>query len=228
MNSVHIPLAFIPESARDHYERYECRYSIATVEAILAQEESGAVTISTGDLCAVLGTNVYKHQRCIAAWAVFGTSNLVELLNSVRNRVLDFALAVWKEAPQAGEAEGQANITLEPARVTQIFNTTIYGGSANLVGTANSSTIAFNVGAGDFPSLERVLRENGVSEVDLISLQEALELETELTRNEGFGPKVSDWVGKMTAKAAEGGWKISLAAAGNLLASAIRNYYGLP
>jgi hypothetical protein len=105
MNNVHVPLACIPEGDRKHYEQYECRYSIATVEAILTQEESGAVTISTGDLCTVLGTSVYKHQRCIAAWAVFGTTNLVELLNSVRNRVLDFAPAVWKEAPTAGEAE---------------------------------------------------------------------------------------------------------------------------
>jgi hypothetical protein len=29
----------------------------------------------------------------------------VELLNAIRNRILDFALAIWKEAPMAGDAE---------------------------------------------------------------------------------------------------------------------------
>ncbi len=221
-----IPLAFIPETARKHYERHECRHSIAAIEAILAEAESGTVSISTGDLALILGTKVYQHQNCIQAWAVLGKGNLVELLNSVRNRILDFALAVWKEAPAAGEHGSNSTTSLEATRVTQIFNTTVYGGSANLVGSSNASTIAFNVGAGDFFSLERVLRENGVSEEDTTDLRVALESETAPTLTKGFGPKVSSWIEKMMKKAAEGAWHISLGAGGKLLAEAIAKYYG--
>jgi hypothetical protein len=223
-----IPLVCIPKEAREHYERYECRHSIATIEATLAQAKSGTVKISTGDLALILESEVYQYQNCLQAWAVFGTGHLVELINSVRNRVLDFALAVWKEAPEAGEPGSGATIALEATKVTQIFNTTIYGGSANLVGTANSSTIAFNIGTGDFSSLETFLLESGLSEKDTMDLRAALESETAPTMNEGFGPKVSSWVATMMGKAADGSWKIGLAAAGNLLGRAIASYYGLP
>ena len=80
-------------------------------------------------------SKLYKDQNCVQAVAEFGRARLVELLNSVRNRILDFAIAVAKEAPAAGEPDGTTTSpTIESTRVTQIFNTTIYGGAANIVG----------------------------------------------------------------------------------------------
>lgn len=222
-----IPMACIPEKARKRYQRYECRQSIASIEVSLAEAKSGTVHVSTGDLALALGTKVYQYQNCMQAWAEFSTGHLVELINSVRNRILDFSLAIWKEAPEAGESTGKTSTGLEVSRVTQIFNTTVYGGSANLVGTANASTISFNIDLNDFPSLERVLRENGVADVDLNTLRGALESERAPESGGGFGPKMSAWISKMMGKAAEGSWNISLGAAGNLLAKAISKYYGL-
>ncbi len=111
--------------------------------------------------------------------------------------------------------------------MTQIFNTTVYGGSANLVGSAHESVIAFNIGVKDLPSLEKVLRENGIPDSDLSELRTALEAEPKPTSDKGFGPKVSSWISKMMRKAANGTWTIGLGAAGNLLAHAIAKYYGL-
>jgi hypothetical protein len=95
------------------------------------------------------------------------------------------------------------------------------------VGTSNASTIAFNIGTKDFSSLERVLSENGVPQCDIADLRVALESDPAPTTKEKFGPRVAGWIGKMTKKAAEGGWNITLEAAGNLLALAISKYYGL-
>ena len=142
-----IPLSLIPEKGRKHYQHYECRQSIASIEAILAHEEqSGTVYIDTGDLARALGTNVYEHQNCLEAWAEFSANHFVEVVNSVRNRILDFSLAIWKEAPTAGETEqSPGEQKLKTKKVTQIFNTTVYGGSANLVGTATESKVVFNI-----------------------------------------------------------------------------------
>lgn len=63
---------------------------------------------------------------------------------------------------------------------------------------------------------------------DLIELKEALDSEAVKNPREGFGPKVSQWIGKMTQKAANGTWQIGLGAAGNLLARSIAKYYGIP
>lgn len=222
-----VPLACLPEKGRESYERYNCRYSIASIEAILAKSKTGNVQVSTGDLSLVLGTNVYEHQNCIQAWAEFGTSHLVELLNVVRNRILDFALALWKEAPMAGDAYDGATKFVESKRVTQIFNTKIFGGSTNLLGAVDSSINEINVGMNDFLSVERVLKEKGVSEHDLVELRTAVDIEGKLKVNNGFGPKISSWIAKMMGKAADGSWNIGVGAAGNLLSQVIAKYYGL-
>ena len=222
-----IPWACLPKGARMQYQRYQCRQSIASIEAVLEKGESGSLSVSTGDLALSLGAKVYQGQNCVQAWAEFSISNLVELLNSVRNRLLDFALAVWKEEPMAGEVGDNSTKSLESSKVTQIFNTTVYGGSANLVGTVSESSIVFNIGTQDFPSLENLLRENGLGDEDISELQVAVQADENVARGKGFGPKVSNWISKMVKKAADGSWSIGVGAAGNLLAQALTKFYGL-
>ncbi|HAB52640.1 MAG TPA: hypothetical protein DCE80_10810 [Ignavibacteriales bacterium] len=227
IRNAQIPLAFLPEKSREQYEHYECRQSIASLETILTKTDTGVLQISTGDLSLILGTKVYQNQHCIQAWAEVGTGQLVELLNSVRNRILDFALAVWKEQPTTGEPNGKKTGAVESARIIQIFNTTISGGSANLVGTMNNSTVNFNVTLGDFSSLERLLQEHNVLKDDIGELKVCLDSEKQLSSNKGFGPKVSSWIGKMIKKSAEGSWDVSIKVAANLLSQTIMKYYGL-
>lgn len=222
-----IPFACLPEKARKHYECYECRQSIAVVESFLRKDKPGIVRVSTGDLALLLGGEVYEHHNCVQAWGEFSTGQVVELLNSVRNRILDFALALWKEAPSAGEIDVPLPSTMEPNRVTQIFNTTVFGGSANLVGASTGSTIEFNIGSKDFSAVEQVLAQNGVAPEDVAELRKALESDPVPPSAEKFGPKVANWITKMLGKAASGGWNISLGAAGNLLAQLVAKYYGL-
>ena len=116
---------------------------------------------------------------------------------------------------------------LDSSRVTQIFNTTVYGGAANLVGAATDSTIEFNIAAKDFDSLDSVLRESGVSDRDILELKSALDTDDPPESAERFGPKVSAWIAKMMQKAAEGSWGIGVGAAGSLLAQVIAKFYGL-
>ncbi len=222
-----IPSACIPEEAREDYERYKCRQSIASIEAVLRQSGKKPLTVSTGDLAAVLGTNVFQNQNCVQAWAEISTTHLVELLNAVQNRILDFTLAIGKEAPTAGESVVNAATAIPPEKVTQIFNTIVYGGSANLMGIASGSSITFNITTNDFASLAHALRQEGLSDRDIKELEDAVKSDNKPIDGGKFGPKVSSWVGKMMRKAADGSWGIGIGAAGNLLAQAIAKYYGL-
>jgi len=223
-----IPMICIPEKLREPFMNYKCRQSVASIEEILKKADSGTLQVCTGDLAVMLGSKVYQHQNCMQAWAEFGVGSLIELLNTVRNRVLDFSLAVWKEAPGAGETTGGKSQVIEPERVTQIFNTTVYGGAANLVGSANNAPVTFNVSQGDFASLEKVLQDNGVKQEDIQQLREAVQMEgTPPHSGGGFGPRVSSWVAKMIKKAAQGTWQVGISAAGKLLADGISRYYGM-
>ena len=219
-------LSFISEESKQKYVHYEFRDSIAAIEALLSATK-GKVAVSTGDLAVAIGWKLYTNQNCVQAWAEFSTQHLVELLNTVRNRILDFALAISKEAPTAGETGNTESQPLGSGRVTQIFNTTVFGGAANVVGSAHNSTVAFNIGPHDFASLEQALLANGVSSANIMELKTALDSDPPPTAAEKLGPKVSAWMGRMIEKAAAGGWGIGIGAAGNLLSQAIAKYYGL-
>ena len=220
-----IPLGLLPKGVREGYNRYVCRLSIATIESTLKENKSGRIQVPTGDLSLTLGTNVYEDMNCLQCWAEFSTTSLVELLNTVRDRVLDFSLAVWKEHPNAGETNSNAPESPSSNKVTQIFNMTVHGGTANLVGTANNSSLAFNIISNDFESVCRALQNNGVSEQDIRELEKALAKDKLPQSPEQFGPKVSSWIARMMKKAAEGTWSIGIATAGNLLAKIISGYY---
>jgi len=222
-----IPTVLLPKEVRESYERYECQLSIAVVESALRKNKSGAIQVSTGDLALVLGTNVYEHQNCVQAWAEFSTANLVELLNSVRNRLLDFTLAVWKAEPSAGESPSSSATALKPDQLTQIFNTTVYGGAANVLGTAVESTVAFNVAPNNFESLRKILKNNSVSDEDIGALEAALKKDDPPSSEGRFGPRVSTWIASMMKKASEGSWGVGIATGGNLLAQVISKFYGL-
>lgn len=150
-------LKFIPKELKESYEHWECRQSISSIEKFLSQTESGTLTVGTGSLAAAIGTKLYQNHifNCVHTWAQFGRGHLDEIINTVRNRVLDFAIAVGKEAPNAGETASSPSGNIEPAKVTQIFHTTVHGGTANVVGTASNSPISFNIGARDWSVSKR-------------------------------------------------------------------------
>ena len=204
----------IPKSIRDDYLKYKCRQSIASLEVILKKSEDSQLQIPTADLAVVLGTSVYEGQNCVQAWAEIGAGAIIEILNTVRNRILDFALAVWKDDPKAGELLNDSEHRPEPEKITQIFNTTVYGGTANLVGSAINSPIALKIINNDFSSLEHALKEKGIATEDIAILKEAVHADPKPESINIFGPKVSEWIAKMVQKAADGSWKIGIGAAG--------------
>lgn len=213
-----IPPVLLPKDVRKIYNKYEFRESIATIEYSLQQNETGIIYISTQDLALTLGTKVFKQMNCLSCWAEFSTSNLVELLNTVRNRLLEFLVAVQKEHPNAGKTNSNDPGFPSPDKVTQIFNMTVtHGGNVNLIGTANNSSVAFNTLSNNFESVRRVLKEKGVSEEDIAELENAL-ADDKFHQSPGqFGPKVSSWIGNMLKKAADGTWNIGIGTAANLL-----------
>lgn len=220
-----IPMAVLDKEICNRFEAYECRQSVSSLEVALRESDSASFSVSTGDLALLLGMNVYQGYNCISVDAFFPRSHIDELLNTVRNRVLDFVLAIEGRDPMAGEEDSnQANI--DSSTVTQIFNTVVRGGSANIVGVADDSDLVFNVNAGDLDAVGEALRAARVSEDDVLELLGVLPVE-QPEADGSFGPRVAAWISGMMEKAANGSWQIGLGAGGNLLAELISKYYGL-
>ena len=207
------------------YERYPCRQSIAALEALL-KTGGNHFTVGTGDLSLALGGNVYQNMNCLQSWAEIGSGAIVEVLNSVRNRVLDFSLAIWKASPVAGEPGASVKDRLDTAHVTQIFHTTIYGGAATILGSAENSSIS-TVAQGNMDVLRGVLTKQGLPSGAVESLQRAIASDPMPPHDAKFGPKVSAWLVSIADKAIAS----TLAAGGSLalksVSEAVAHYYGI-
>lgn len=227
MRNASIPSLCLPTGLQEALsEPFGCHYSIASIESMLAASTDNSMRVSNPSVAVDIGDSLYIDMNCLEAWGEFGTERFVNVLNAVRNRVLDFVLAVWKEEPNAGEI-GSTSQTLGPQDITQIFNTVVYRGGANVIGSSQNSTITVNVTTNDHDSLLSELRNHGISEEDLNSLRDAISAEPEKPTNGQLGPRVANWVAAMVGKAATGTWNIGIGAAGQLLGSAIGQYYGI-
>ena len=220
-----IPTICIPEEYREAATRFECRQSVATVSAMLENLEGNTFRIGGGDLAVILGNKVFHEQHCFQAWGESSKSCFTEVLNSVRNRILDFVLAIWREYDAVGNTGNSPAI--DPQKATQIFNTTVHGGAANIVGTTRDSVVIQGLQSGDFNALSEALASSGVETQDLAELRKAIEADPTPSDANAFGPKVSEWIATMISKAASGSWKVGIGAGGSLLAGAIAKYYGL-
>ena len=81
--------------------------------------------------------------------------------------------------------------------------------------------------SGNFDSLANYLKDQGLSTKDIKELEDAVQKDPAPSGKGHFGSKISSWIGKMVGKAADGSWNIGIAAAGNLLSTAIEKFYGL-
>jgi len=221
-----VPTLCIPESVRESMTTFRCRQSVSSLERLLTEDDGGILRADLGDLSVLLGTRVYQGNNCLQVWGEFGTGCIVEVLNSVRNKILDFALAIEKEYPAAGE-RSPAMPPIDQRRITQIFNTTIHGGSMNLVGSADRSEVNLAIQPNDFESIRTQLQSFGVSVEEIGSLQKALEADPRPTEPSQFGPRVAEWMGSAIKKAASGGWNVGVDVASSVLSKMVSRYYGL-
>lgn len=218
-----VPAICIPEKYRDRCKIFHCRQSVSTLRELLNERSSPSLQVSLGDLAVVLGTNVYQGMNCIKVWGECGRSALSDVLNAVRNKVLDFTLALEKEIATTGDG-GDA---LTEARITNVFHTIVHGQVGSIGHTIGSPITVTTVRLNDRSSLNRYLEDLGVETGDLSELSGALEQEPTLPNSPNFGEQVGGWIAKMVGKAATGASQISVGTAGDLLTAALSRYYGL-
>lgn len=227
VRNAEIPVSNIPEQIRKYCTEYQCRESVAAIESLLQKASEGLKFPIREEAVRFFGGQVYVDMECMSAWGEITPTSLEEITNLVRNKVLDFALRIEKADSQAGDG-GTGTPQLDPKTVTNIFNTTIHGGSIGAVGNVKATNvIGSNVTKGDTASLRAALEAGGVDASDVDDLEEALAHEPSPSSDGSFGPKVAKWIGKMTGKAASGAWNVAVGAGGSLLAKAIASFYGV-
>jgi len=227
--NVPIPPSNIPKEWRDFATKTYMLQPISAFEQLLGNPDSGTFQSPwPTDIVKYVSDQIIDGMSLISAWQQIPRGLVVSLIDSVRNRILSFALDLEKVAPQAGEgAVGAAPIN--PEKVHQVFQTNIYGNVATYA--AGSSDVSQTVGSmitqGDYSALGRELTNLGFTEQDIDELKVALEQDANCGEKR-IGRSVGAWLGKALGKAGEGVLKVSVDVAAKVLPSLISQHLGLP
>jgi hypothetical protein len=170
------------------------------------------------ELAVKYGGAGYNEAQCLRAWQEIGKDSLVGLIETVKNRILEFVLRIETAAPDAGEVSADI-MPIPQEKVTQIFNTYVTGGVSNIAAAGSSVTqfCAAGVRPGDLQSLIDYLQGIGVPQ-NLIA-----ELRRELESTNDQKVAAEGWLSKLTTNAATGAVNSAI----SLAAKAIAGYLGL-
>jgi hypothetical protein len=177
---------------------------------------------------------VFNHEgyrpdlRLMQAWISVPVAALVGILDTIRNRVLNFVLEIESILGPNDKVPSKESKETKAAKITQTFHQTIYGPVSN-VGSADSISQTMIVAPGDLEGLKARLREKGLPEPDLQELEKAIKAdEAELKPTEQhFGKKVANWLGDTVKKAGSGALKLGTDLVATVATKALKDYYGI-
>jgi AbiTii len=234
MQNAPIPPIGFPEELRDVLFKIEWRQSISELEELAKAED---LLQSRWPADTIAATNALKRRGKVAlygdmglqqAWRVISPAHVRGVVDTVRTRVLELALALEQIAPDVGEA------TAEPppfAAVQNIVHNNIYGGATNVaIGSSQVHQLATNaVAPGDRSALFTALREAGIPDDSLAQLDTALtQDEQDGTTVPGEpGPRVRGWLGKLMLGTGSVAGKVATGAAGGVAGALLKSYFGL-
>ncbi|HEY2007748.1 MAG TPA: hypothetical protein VGH23_02075 [Rhizomicrobium sp.] len=160
------------------------------------------------------------------AWQEIPAAAMIGLLDTVRNRVLKFALELREELGEVADKVDAVPAKFIERNVTNI----IYGGHNVFGGTQHATTnvIQINIAKGARIELDSALTDLGLSAIDLAHLHTALDEDAAKPEKDGIGTRTKDWLKSAPAKLAAEGAKIGGEVARALITQWLRQYLGLP
>jgi hypothetical protein len=195
MRNAGIPQFSVPEQLRDNLFYAEIRQGVAQIERLLADGEDTLQIPWPADVVGLLQQRtIYSGMVLMEAWQVIPATALSSVLSGIRDRVLQFALAIERENPAAGEAPPD-QIPIAESRVTQIFNQNFYG-DHTAVAAGGRDVVQRVTTSVDIDSLVAALRELGIHEDEQEAFVEAVR-EDERDGSSSPGPNTRAWLARL-------------------------------
>lgn len=222
-----IPSYLIEKHAGAKWNEHHVRGSVAAVEQLVA-DTSGHLGINASNLMLLLQGNVYPGYACNSVTGSISRTDMVEILQSVRSRVLELTLELEKAIPQAAEVAvaSPALKNVDDKQVSQIFNQTVYGNLMH-VNASDNATVNINIKQGDTAALISELEKAGIPKAAAKEFAEIVASEKPQSAEQPLGAKAVEWIGQNIGKAASGTWKIGVSVFAKLMEEVALRYYGL-
>ncbi|WP_135079225.1 hypothetical protein [Terasakiella sp. SH-1] len=177
------------------------------------------------DLIAYYQTKFIDGWVLNQAWQDIPPVSLIHLVDTVRNRVLEFALDIKNEM-------GDEDIELTQIKTEHVetaVQTIIYGGNniiADNIGDNLQQANETIVLQGNFDTLKNKLSEIGVSDEQINELSNAIDADAGKEDDQVIGKQASSWLTKTLLTAGKEGGKIAGEAARTLITQAVLSYFG--
>jgi hypothetical protein len=223
-----IPSGIFGEKVRPLLATTQMRDSVSSLadllrgDAVLFREEWPA------DVLPHFHGKIYEGMMLAQAWKEMSRGAVLGILETIRSRVLNFALEI--ESANAGAGDAMPGTEPIPQKVvTQIFTTNITGNVGNFApGSSHFKQRAdFQIAAGDAKQLRQIVESLGLSSEDAAELEEAIHADPPLVAKQPFGKAVGAWMGKALSRAAQGMLKVSTEVAAETLSRTIKDFCGL-
>lgn len=238
-----LPISMIDEKYREIFKYVHIKEGIASVEKLAKEADSGK---SSGQMYKPLpmemlfilqepARRLYVSDvriDVVAARIGFGTSVIIEIPNAIRTKLLDFVMSLGENFGYNIEIETfnkKADINNQTI-IHQMSTTINNSGDGNLINTGNENKIdsSITLYKGDIGRLQKELRNQGIDEEDIKEISEIVVSEEPNQEKVILGQKSNGWISKVINKSLNGIGKIATGISSNLLASLIRQYYGMP
>lgn len=135
--NVPIPPLCLPDEFQEFSENLFMPEGIRALESLV---ESGNSTIQynwPANLIAIAGDQIYERMTCLGAWRVISKSQIEQIIDTVRNRLLTFLLELEQIEPQLGEILPDEEPTIPNDKILQVFQTHVWGG-CNVIGSGTA------------------------------------------------------------------------------------------
>ena len=229
--NITIPPTLLPDWGRKYAEEMRFMQPIATIEDLGKGNE--LVTARwPDDLILYMQTeegNKFADDLVLdGVWQSVAAASVLGIVDTVRNRVLEFALRLEKEAPDAGEPEKPGS-AVSDAAVRHLYQTVIHGDVIGNVATGShavQTTGDIKVNKGDLEALRKRLGDWGIAKADVDELEAALK-EDPAENLLAEKPRTIAWLSKMYQKTVTGAVKLTSGVSTDLIAQIVGQYLGI-
>lgn len=238
-----LPVSMLEEPFRTEFQFVYLKEGIAAIEKLLLESKSKGSNghIETPlpmELLYLLQTparKLYKSspQVNVIGARLSGNSNIVvEIPNAIRTKLLDFVISIAENFGYDIEIDTfNSKSDINNQIINNYMNTIITNsGDGNLINTGDKNQIESNVTVhkGDISRLKEELKKKGIDENDIAEIVEIIIDEEPNIEEKRLGEKSNGWISKIINKSLNGVGEIVTEVSAVILATLIKQYYGMP
>ena len=178
LRNADMPIFCLPSEFRENCSIAKFNSPIATLES-LSSSDSGVLTQDWNPIIlAKYGSAMYEGYHCIQAWKVLPASAVIGIIDTVKTKILNFALEIEMINKDAGDVEINSN-PIPQDKVSQIFNINVSGNVQNLASGNHQSNIQQEVAntqlPEDFIKLISDLKQSNIEDNIALEVQKRIE-----------------------------------------------------